>query len=105
MKSPGARFRTCPSCGHRFHVKQTGETLLSDKRKAEPVGRDGMMIVGGAAAGVWGVPRGKVWSLTPTGPQEEQTFMTERKEFEDSFECSRCGHKWVEKRSEENERS
>ena len=94
-------LRACPSCGYRFHVKLVDERLLSDRKTTEPVGKDGMMIVTGAATGVWGAPRGKVWSLTPTGPQENATFTTVRKEFEDSFKCGRCGHQWSERRTDE----
>jgi hypothetical protein len=96
-------IRTCPSCGHRFHVKLVNERLLSDIATAELVHKDGMMINTGASAGVWGVPRGKVWS-PPLGAQEKETFTTKRKEFADSFRCDSCGHQWSERRIEEKDR-
>ncbi|MGD0395697.1 MAG: hypothetical protein ABSB26_02145 [Nitrososphaerales archaeon] len=105
MSRLGTLVRTCPSCGHRFHVKLTDERVLSDKRTTEPVGKDGMMINTGASSGIWGYPRGKVWSLTPGGAHEKETFTTVRKEFEDSFTCGHCGHQWSEKHTEENETS
>jgi DNA-directed RNA polymerase subunit RPC12/RpoP len=95
-------LRTCPSCGHRFHVKRVHETLLSDRKVTEAVSKDGMMFNTGASAGIWGYPRGKVWS-PPMGAQEKATFTTKRKEFEDSFKCARCGHQWSEKRSVESD--
>jgi DNA-directed RNA polymerase subunit M/transcription elongation factor TFIIS len=104
MSKLGTLVRTCPSCGHRFHVKFTNERVLSDKKTTEPVSKDGMMINTGPSTGVWGTPRGKVWS-PPMGAQERGTFTTTRKEFEDSFKCERCGHQWSEKRIEENEAS
>ena len=100
MSKLGTLVRTCPSCGHRFHVKLLGERLLSDIGTTEPVSRDGMMMNTGASAGIWGTPRGKVWS-PPMGAQEKGTFTTKRKEFENSFKCERCGHQWSEKRTEE----
>jgi hypothetical protein len=80
------------------------ERLLSDKKKADLVSKDGMIIAAPGAAGEGGRWRGKVWSLTPWGPQDRETFSTRRKEFEDSFKCGRCGHQWSEKRAEEDER-
>ena len=77
---------------------------MRDKKKVEPVQKDGMMIVGGAASGVWGAPRGKVWSETPTGAHENPVFVTETKEVGYSFHCERCGHTWSEKRVIEDER-
>jgi len=62
------------------------------------------MINAGAIGGIWGYPRGRANS-PPMGPQEKETFTTERKEFEDSFKCGRCGHQWSERRTEENESS
>jgi len=96
-------LRTCPSCGHKSRIKPVNERLLSDRKKAELVSKDGMMI---AATGPTGGYRwwGKVWSLTPTGPQERETFSTRTKEFEDSFMCGRCGHRWSERHTEETER-
>jgi hypothetical protein len=104
MSKLGTLVRTCPSCGHRFHVKLVDEKLLSDRATAEPVQKDGMMMNTGASAGVWGYPKGKVWSLFPGGEQEEGTFATRRKEFEDSFKCVHCGHQWSERREVETER-
>ena len=108
MSKHGVSLRACPSCGHRFNVKFVGEKLLSDKVTMEPVQKDGMMVNTGVSTG-WGyggggAPRGKVWSLVPGGDQEKGRFATERKEFEDSFKCGRCGHQWSERREEETER-
>jgi transcription elongation factor Elf1 len=101
MSKLGTLVRTCPSCGHRFHVKLTGERLLSDNRTTETVGRAGEdMINAGAIGGIWGYPRGRSNS-PPMGPQEKGTFTVKRKEFEDSFTCGRCGHQWSEKHTEE----
>jgi len=79
MSKRRALLRTCPSCGHRFHVKFVDERLLTDKKTTEPVSKDGMMLNMGASAGIWGYPRGKVWSLTPGGAHEKETFTTKRR--------------------------
>ncbi len=81
MSKSGTLLRTCPSCGHRFHVRLVNERVLSDRKMAEPVSKDGMMLNTGASTGWSGYPRGKVWSA-PLGPQEKETFSTKRKEFE-----------------------
>jgi hypothetical protein len=36
------------------------------------------------------------------GQQEQGIFTTERKVFEDSYKCGRCGHQWSEKRVKES---
>ena len=104
MSKRVALLRTCPSCGARFHVKFVNEKLLSSSGKTESVSKDGMMFNVGASAGIWGYPRGKVWS-PPMGAQEKETFTTLRKEFEDVFRCGRCGHQWSEKHLTEKERA
>ena len=96
-------LRTCPSCGHRFRVKLVSETLLSDQRASEPIGRD-------QGASIFGYPTpinaavlrmGRYTIHSPSaGSQEKGRFTTKRKEFEDSFKCARCGHQWSEKRTE-----
>jgi len=105
MSKLGTLFRTCPSCGHKFHVELVNERLLSDNKSTEPVGRAREdLISAGPMGGFWVYLRGRPYS-PPLGAQEKETLAIERIELEDSFKCGRCGHQWSEKRTKENERT
>ena len=97
MSGVGTFLRTCPSCGHKFHVKLEGEKLVNAKSFAEPVDEDDVESdgIGGRIA---------VGPLhDPPIVHEKGVRTTEIRDYEDSFKCEKCGHEWVEKREVEDE--
>ena len=111
-------FKKCPSCGRRFEVKHTGETLEKTEIKTETITRadalsrptdplsnpgyvtereslsrsDHIDIAPGGAGGtVGGVAVG-----TEEVEVEEKTFL-------EAYKCSHCGYSWTEERVKDKE--
>ncbi len=74
-------FRRCPNCGKRFEIRITGKKLVDEK------------VVNNKVRSI--MPVGSTRVSTPT-PMKEGVTTVDVKEFEYSYECQHCGHKWLE---------
>lgn len=84
MATVGTFFRTCPSCGRRFHVTLVDTKLIDERKSAETVKV-------GAAAPVGPANRGSLVVL-----EQDVPVTIDIRDFRYSYRCKHCGHVWAE---------
>ncbi len=82
-------FRTCPSCGRRFHVRLVESRLVGERRDVE------IMKQGRAAS----TSTKNVYVVLV---EEDIPVTIEVKDFQYTYKCKRCGHAWSETREKAN---
>lgn len=92
-------FRTCPACGHRFHIKLEEKQLAAERtvtrepteasRSPVPFGQ-----FGPDGQGVWGA-----------GKNDNVRITIDIQEFRYTYRCGHCGHVWSEERTQESKES
>ncbi|MDV3277803.1 MAG: hypothetical protein LYZ69_04965 [Nitrososphaerales archaeon] len=82
-------MRKCPSCGRRLIVRHTSKKLIGSERDAERILHDIVVVNRGGMTS-----SGSVWASANAMTVEEVPI--EREEFEVSYECRHCHHKWSE---------
>ena len=78
-------FRSCPNCGKHFEIRITGKKLVDEQVVSTPF--NPVMVKGSFDQG----PVLRTPMMLTSGVNTVDT-----KEFQYSYECKHCGHKWVE---------
>ena len=78
-------LRRCPSCGHRFVVRLQSKKLVDTEQGTEHIAHDVVILAGG----------GRDSRVIPAGVTYEDVPI-EREEFDVTFECHHCHHRWTE---------
>ncbi len=79
-------FRRCPNCGRLFEIRIIGKKLADEKivtNKFERAPQD-TALIGGRVV------------LPVPSLMSEGVVIVDEKEFQYSYECKHCGHKWLE---------
>jgi transposase-like protein len=84
-------FKKCPSCGKRFEVEHTGESV---DKKMETVTEEKMASTTSLMAANSGVPLPDAPARIP--PTTTVTETIEEDVYTESYRCKHCGHVWTE---------
>ena len=84
-------FKKCPSCGKRFEVEHTGESV---EKKVDIVDEE-KIVSSGSVTGSYanGIPTGPAPNL-PTAMVAESI---EEDDYTETYKCKHCGYVWTEK--------
>ncbi len=85
-------FRHCPACGRRFEVRLVGKKVVSDEEHESE-----------APVEVPTALRSTPALFLPVTLDEEVPTLVNRDEFQYSYVCKHCGHRWLELRTKTNE--
>jgi transposase-like protein len=87
-------FRKCPSCGKRFEVKHTGETV---EKKTEVVTEERTVSAPSVMAA-----NSLTLPLNPSvNPQTVRVAESiEEDDYTEAYKCKHCGYSWTEKHEE-----
>jgi transcription elongation factor Elf1 len=79
-------FRHCPSCGRRFEIRIIGKKLIDEKEETKRMATS-------------------YSSVSPYYNElsEDVPLTVEAKEFQYTYECKHCGHRWMEAHTQESE--
>jgi DNA-directed RNA polymerase subunit RPC12/RpoP len=95
MSEIRAFVRSCPACGHRFHIRIVGKKEVQDQRLRSEGKSSGMVMSESA-----GAPPQELWM--PVVVEEGKPIEVELKDFAYTYKCKHCGHEWMEKHTEEH---
>jgi transcription elongation factor Elf1 len=90
MSEIRAFFRHCPSCGRRFEIRLVSKKLLDEWKAKEDSKRTGV------APQSW---KESVESPGEAVLQQGPAIPIDVEQFEYTYMCKHCGHKWSEERS------
>ncbi len=76
-------FRTCPSCGRRFHINLVDRRLVDERRNVE--------IVKQGRAGSTSTKNVYIVTVEADVP-----ITVDVKDFQYTYRCKHCGHVWSE---------
>jgi DNA-directed RNA polymerase subunit M/transcription elongation factor TFIIS len=96
MNTP-ALFKKCPSCGKRFEVKHTSETVET-KERLIPEQKEYLEPAGLAAA--YPIPPRRPDEVPVTQVEED----IEEETFFETYTCTHCGHVWTETKEKVKDR-
>lgn len=82
-------FRTCPSCGRRFHITLVDSKLLEERKNTQ-------VIKQGVAAAT------SVKNVSIITVEEDVPVTIDIKDFQYTYRCKHCGYTWSEKREKES---
>ena len=89
-------MRSCPACGHRFHITLVNKKKVQDQRlRDDETNETGVSMTEGATAAPGGL-----WM--PVVVEEGRPIEVEVEDFNYTYRCKHCGHEWKERHSEEH---
>ncbi len=89
-------FRTCPSCGKRFHVKRVGEQLIGEEVEQGEVAKVHGRALSGSVMRFVRTARDPTSEILPGESGDPEVVADET--FRDEYKCGHCGHEWSEVR-------
>jgi ribosomal protein L37AE/L43A len=89
-------FKKCPSCGKRFEVHRTGETVEAGEKEV-------FLVASPQSSMSQEMPRnsfsaGSLPEVELAVPPTVEPITAERDTIEDTYTCKHCGHTWTETR-------